>query len=66
VGFVVADENDPLGPTGVRVANFFIFSNFGLVFYTDNKDAPRNRICKKISLENGCGSGLAPAPQHVQ
>jgi hypothetical protein len=47
VGFLGADVYCPLGLTGVRITNFFIYSNFSVIFYRDFIILPRNEIYTK-------------------
>jgi hypothetical protein len=68
VCFLGEDIYDPLGLTGVRVANFLFIQIFHWFFYTDLKIVINNEKFKKIYLDPmlqlRLGSGLAPAPLH--
>jgi hypothetical protein len=40
VGFLGADVYAPLGLTGVRVTNFFVYPNFSLIFFQGLQNGP--------------------------
>jgi hypothetical protein len=40
VGFLGADEYDPLGLTEERVTNFFVYPHFSLIFFQGLQNGP--------------------------